>query len=324
MRILFSILFLFTFLISNGQENQKLGLAINHIQNNAEKWSLKTEDVKDIFINSEAEANGITYLYLNQAYNNIPIRNAMMTVIIKDGKVVSDAHNFVNNVESRINTKTKTIGAEDAILKSASHLGVTVKSKPVLSSRSDVGKLKFDFPELTKSTIPAELKYELVDDKLLLVWNLNLDMKSNADYWDINIDAKSGNFISKHNYTIYCAHHHDAYANHSNCSIKTFRKINDNAQEVTKSLLTGATVAKYVVYKLPAESPNHTAARTVVTDSQYPLVSPFGWHDTNGSEGAEFTITRGNNVYAYQDKNDDDGSDGCFLPFHWRRLCSLF
>jgi extracellular elastinolytic metalloproteinase len=310
MRILFSILFLFSFLISNGQENQKLGLAVNHIQKNAEKWSLKAEDIKDIFINSEAEANGITYLYLNQAYNNIPIRNAMMTVIIKDGKVVSDAHNFINNVESRINTKTKTIGAEEAILKSASHLGVTVKSKPVLTSRSDVGKLKFDFAELTKSTIPAELKYELVDEKLLLVWNLNLDMKSNADYWDINIDAKSGNFISKHNYTIYCAHHHDAYANHNNCSIKTFRKINDKAQEVTKSLLTGATAAKYVVYKLPAESPNHTAARTVVTDAQYPLVSPFGWHDTDGSDGAEFTITRGNNVYAYQDKNDDDDSDG--------------
>ncbi|MBK6665066.1 MAG: hypothetical protein IPG48_02680 [Saprospiraceae bacterium] len=86
MRILFSILFLFSFLISNGQENQKLGLAVNHIQKNAEKWSLKAEDIKDIFINSEAEANGITYLYLNQAYNNIPIRNAMMTVIIRMGK----------------------------------------------------------------------------------------------------------------------------------------------------------------------------------------------------------------------------------------------
>lgn len=109
-------------------------------------------------------------------------------------------------------------------IKSASHLGVTVKSKFVLTSRSDVSKLKFDFAELTKSTIPAELKYELVDDKLLLVWNLNLDMKSNADYWDINIDAKSGNFISKHNYTIYCAHHHDPYANHNNCSIKTFQE----------------------------------------------------------------------------------------------------
>jgi len=51
MRILFSILFLFSFLISNGQENQKLGLAVNHIQKNAEKWSLKAEDIKDIFIN---------------------------------------------------------------------------------------------------------------------------------------------------------------------------------------------------------------------------------------------------------------------------------
>ena len=29
--------------------------------------------------------------------------------------------------------------------------------------------------------------------------------------------------------------------------------------------------------------------------------SPFGWHDTNGVAGAEFTTTQGNNVQAYTD-----------------------
>lgn len=308
MRHIITTLFLFTFYLLVGQESKNLNLALSHIQQKAKDWQFQPTDIEDIFINSEATWNGVTYMYLNQGYNGLPIRNAMMTVIIKDGKVVSDFHNFVNNVASRVQSKVSSIKAETAILQSASHLGITIKGKPVLTSRSDNGKLLFEFPELTKSSIPAELKYELVGEELVLVWNLNLDMKSNADYWDINMDAKSGNFVSKHNYTIYCQHHHDAYANHDNCAIKTFRKINETAQPVS-DLTNAATAAKYLVYQLPIESPNH-GSRKVVTDDQYPAVSPFGWHDTDGVEGAEYTITRGNNVYAYQDKNDDDISDG--------------
>ncbi|MFT5892251.1 MAG: extracellular elastinolytic metalloproteinase, partial [Dokdonia sp.] len=34
---------------------------------------------------------------------------------------------------------------------------------------------------------------------------------------------------------------------------------------------------------------------------------PFGWHDTNGAAGAEFTITRGNNVWSQEDANGNNG-----------------
>jgi uncharacterized repeat protein (TIGR01451 family) len=37
-----------------------------------------------------------------------------------------------------------------------------------------------------------------------------------------------------------------------------------------------------------------------------PEASPFGWHDTDGVEGPEYTITRGNNVHAYLDEFDQD------------------
>ena len=37
-----------------------------------------------------------------------------------------------------------------------------------------------------------------------------------------------------------------------------------------------------------------------------PDASPFGWHDTDAREGAEFTITRGNNVYASEDRDGDN------------------
>jgi hypothetical protein len=45
----------------------------------------------------------------------------------------------------------------------------------------------------------------------------------------------------------------------------------------------------------------------LVADPADLLASPNGWHDTNGSvPGAEYTITRGNNVYAGEDLNNDD------------------
>ena len=71
----------------------------------------------------------------------------------------------------------------------------------------------------------------------------------------------------------------------------------------------GAGVASYKVYKLPTESPLYGGLETA-HDNLYPTSSPFGWHDTNGIEGAEYTITRGNNVFAYEDKDDDNSSDG--------------
>ncbi|MBK8349474.1 MAG: M36 family metallopeptidase [Saprospiraceae bacterium] len=292
------------------QQLAQLEIARKHIQQHAVEWNLKTDDVKDLLISSEAVSEkGITYLYLNQAYNGIPVRNAMMSVIIKDGKVVSDAHNFVSDIASKINSKTAAITPDAAILKSASHLNISIKGKPVLQTRTDQGKLTFYFPEYTKSPIPAEQKYELVNDKLILVWNLNLDMKSSSDYWDINMDANTGEFVSKHNFTTYCAHRHGSYAHHDNCQIKTFRKISDKTQSMNAVLAGGAAAAQYNVYALPAESPNH-GPRSIVTDAQFPQVSPYGWHDTNGADGAEYTTTRGNNVYAYQDKDDDDESDG--------------
>lgn len=305
----FILFFLLLSGIIHAQQNASLKTAIQHLQQKSASWQLKKSDVEDMLISSEVTTEkGITYLYLNQAFQNIPIRNAMATIIIKDGQVVSDQNNLISDVASKINASSKKLNADQAILDAARYLGVEVKGKPVMSNRTNEGKLIYSFPDLAKSPISAELKYELSEDKLILVWNLSIDMKNSADYWDINMDANTGTYISKHNFTVYCQHHHDQYARHDQCAIRTFRKISDNTQSVN-AILNGSTAAKYNVFALPAESPIH-GGRKIVTDDQYPDMSPFGWHDTDGKAGAEFTITRGNNVYAYQDKNDDDAADG--------------
>src|SRR6185436_18290711 len=63
------------------------------------------------------------------------------------------------------------------------------------------------------------------------------------------------------------------------------------------------STGSYNVFAIPVESPNF-GSRTVVTNPADTTASPFAWHDTNGAAGAEFTVTRGNNVNAAEDGNN--------------------
>ncbi|MBW2361122.1 MAG: M36 family metallopeptidase, partial [Deltaproteobacteria bacterium] len=60
-------------------------------------------------------------------------------------------------------------------------------------------------------------------------------------------------------------------------------------------------------YPLPLDSPDD-GGRSLETNVADATASEYGWHDTNGVAGAEFTDTRGNNVTAQEDQNGNDGS----------------
>jgi len=103
------------------------------------------------------------------------------------------------------------------------------------------------------------------------VWNLQLATVDDGAWFDINIDAEDGRVWTRFNWV---------------------------------------ADAAYRVYAQPTESPNHAQppnplppadGRTLEVDPQDAVASPFGWHDTDGAAGAEFTIMRGNNAHAYAD-----------------------
>jgi hypothetical protein len=64
--------------------------------------------------------------------------------------------------------------------------------------------------------------------------------------------------------------------------------------------------SSYRIY--PQESPDDSD-RVLETNPADGTASPFGWHDTDGVVGPEWTITRGNNVHAYTDRDNDGGQD---------------
>ncbi|MFN0151091.1 MAG: M36 family metallopeptidase [bacterium] len=86
-----------------------------------------------------------------------------------------------------------------------------------------------------------------------------------------------------------------------------------------------AAGASYEVFARPSEYPDD-GPRTVETDPALAggAASPFGWHDTDGAAGAEYTTTRGNNVFAYTDADADNIPDAGSAPDGGAALEFLF
>ena len=117
-----------------------------------------------------------------------------------------------------------------------------------------------------------------------------------------------GEVIAKHNYTVKCTIHKGKYDKHVGCNHDHGKKSAiASLSEASEALTVGS--GSYDVFPLPTESPIHGTRETVVNPC-FTDVSPYGWHDTNGMDGAEFTITRGNNVHAYLDKDNTGISSG--------------
>ena len=82
---------------------------------------------------------------------------------------------------------------------------------------------------------------------------------------------------------------------------------------------TSTLIGSYNVFAMPVETPNH-GGRSLVANPDNAAASPYGWHDTNGVAGAEFTYTKGNNCDAY---DDDNGSNSGTVADHAEGGASL-
>jgi hypothetical protein len=90
-------------------------------------------------------------------------------------------------------------------------------------------------------------------------------------------------------------------------------------------LIEARSPDSYEVFAYPKEYPDD-GPRTIEVDPALSggEASPFGWHDTDGLPGAEYTVTRGNNVYAYTDVNGDNVPDPGSSPDGGPTLDFLF
>ena len=297
--------------VTETSEAQPLDIAREFLSTELSKLGFHQSDLEDVVVTDmyQSNHNGVTHIYFQQRYQGLPIANALANVnVTLDGQVASANSAFVplggqetenGAVDYRFSNPYQfELSARDV---SHIHEGGLSKTQsmqswqidPRLSADQALVRLSdfFDWegaesPSVVEQElgpanrgarqtlspsgvsdqpIQAELQYVAGEEGLELAWRLNVRRIFDGHWYDALVSSSSGNLLD---------------------------------------LSDWASHATYNVYELPSEGPDDSS-RSLAIDPQDTTASPFGWHDTDGVAGAEFTITRGNNTYVSADRNGD-------------------
>jgi extracellular elastinolytic metalloproteinase len=300
--------------LSDPTPGDALDIALDFMRQNRDRFRLTGDDLSDIVLKDRytTQHNGITHLYFRQRFARIEVFNGDINInVTRDGRVLNMGSAFEPDLRSAVNALQPAIPAQAAVGSAAVELGLQLTEAlnsfappqgPEQAQVLSTGGISYD-------PIPVKLMYQSVGPgQVRLAWDMTLRLKNNNDWLSLRVDAQSGKILSEVNFY---AHGNierltDAHADvaHQEQAVATGPAKN------TPSPANGVTDgSSYLVYPLPFDNPND-GARATVENPADELASPYGWHDTNGAAGAEYTITRGNNVHAYLDTNIDNQSDG--------------
>ena len=246
------------------------------LQESLEILGLTSADLEEHVLLDRVESpiSGATHLYLQQEHLGIPVYLGLLQVNVgRTGRILSVNNSWVPGLIDQVDALTPELDAAAAVAAAARHLEVRLEGEPRVQSldRDPRQTSLVEVRGLSQEPIEARLAWlPVAAGDTRLVWNFQIYTLDEQHAFDFTVDAGTGEVWTRF----------DWVASDS-----------------------------YQVYQQPVESPNHAAilppadGRTVVVDPADPTASPFGWHDTNGVAGAEFTTMRGNNVHAYDDAN---------------------
>lgn len=270
-------------------------------QHYAQQGLTKT-DITNWQISSQHQSStsGATHVYFHQLYQGIRVANGTANVAIKDGKIISMGNRLLSNLQMHIQYTSPKINPKEAIKKAAVALEIAPPKNLKILEAINSHHFIYNTGGISKENIPVELVYYSTNDqKIHLAWDLSIYILSGEHWWSAKIDAQTGELLNVTDWVIHCNFDHGGYktGRHTHTHQAT-NKPNPIPKQVQQP-------NQYTVFALPSESPNH-GNQSIVTNPANVLASPYGWHDTNGAVGAEYTITRGNNVFAYEDRNNDN------------------
>jgi len=270
------------------QNTQVFSQAKSYLQQNAQKLGLNSSDFQDLHLVSDYtdKKTNIEHTYIQQNFSGYPVYNAIANFTLKNGEIVYMTHTLESNLAQRIGNQQAISDLNQFAALVAQNLGVTLNQN---------ARINQDFAN--------ELMYFPTEDgKLNLSWvmHLNVQTDEGIQILEIIANAQTGQIYDQHNHLLSCNFDYNSFSNPL-----TEKKQNENYAWLNKQYSTAALLddgAQYRVYKLPMEAPSF-GERELITSPADPDASPYGWHDTNGAEGAEFNNTQGNNVTAINDQN---------------------
>ncbi|CAA7391575.1 T9SS-dependent M36 family metallopeptidase [Chryseobacterium fistulae] len=221
-----------------------------------------------------------------QMYKGIPIYNSAGSALIKDNKVIYYSDNFLKDYNSVVENNV-SVNKVSALQKIADHLQKEdISSYPVLEF--------YDATPDNTQVAKQRLVYYNDNNNLRLAYEFILREPKSSNLWNILLDANDGTILEKVNLNLSCNFHSDAYKHMHEDHQHNIPESYVNEQNIPFLAPDNAT---YNVFALPTEAPTF-GSRSILSNPWILSASPEGWH----SDGTNhYTITRGNNVFAYED-----------------------
>ena len=298
-KITFLFFVLFAFSVNAQTETQKIQ---EYLNSNYSTLGITSQDINDWYVESEATSSstGITNYYVKQRYQGIEIFHAQTNFSIKNGNVVYVANRFESNIAQRVNTTTPAYSILDALSLVYGSFNITPIESFQIQRTIRTNYYQINDAIGINEPVLAKLVYQLNEEnKLRLAWDFTFYSPNHKNLWSVRIDAKNGEILEKQDMVVSCSFGKDSdHSKHQHYVPFTKQLFKEESAISVVETQSGS----YRVIPYNIESPNH-GERQLISTPHNATASPYGWHDTNGVDGAEFTITRGNNTWAKEDRN---------------------
>lgn len=291
-------LMFFTFLLANFTHAQEFESIVKNYLNHQTAENFHTTDISDISISSESFSKSLDAhtVYVDQNFQGIRIFNSVSPFIIQNGKVRSAQLSFLTDIAGKTNGTQPSINATTAISRTVSQLGLPTPAGLQLLETKNNHSYIFNDGNISLENIPVELVYHAMyeGESLRLAWDLSIYLLDGSHYYSVRIDALNGQILEVFDLVLSCNFGDHPHAHGPSESVlmatqsdQTYTPFNTNTPQ-------------YRVFPIPLNAPNEGTDQ-LITDPSDSEASPFGWHDTDGQPGHEYTTTRGNNVLANED-----------------------
>ncbi|MBS1510792.1 MAG: M36 family metallopeptidase [Bacteroidetes bacterium] len=270
------------------------------VSQNSESIGLKKEQVGNLKISSAYEENGIQYVYMLQTYKGLPVSNQMLVLAFKENKIISHTGTLLNDLEKQNKGSVPALTGNNAVLAAFNLAKLPVPGSVAMVGSKENGRiLDFGKPTGVSEKVTAELLW-IPDEKthnLRLGWQVQLVPAGKADWWLMQVDAITGELVNKINLTVFEKPIHREFSGYA---------AND-AKKYTGGTPPTVTSGNYTVVPYPYESPNHHAVAVEnnpwLKSGAVNNATTNGWHFDGTTN---YDITRGNNVHAYLDVDNNN------------------